>query len=60
MFEVADDLLSGTWQSGAAFTPQSLTDNHDGTERVTAAACGLARPRKYPAPSATITETATG
>jgi hypothetical protein len=35
LFEVADDLLSGTWQSGPAFTTQTVTDNHDGTETVT-------------------------
>jgi hypothetical protein len=35
MFEVADDLLSGTWQSGPAFTTLTVADNHDGTETVT-------------------------
>ena len=35
LFEVADGLLSGIWHSGPAFTTQSVTDNHDGTETVT-------------------------
>jgi hypothetical protein len=35
LFEVADDLLAGPWQSGAAFTTWTATDNHDGTETVT-------------------------
>jgi hypothetical protein len=35
MFEVADDLPSGTWQSGPAFTTLTVADNHDGTETVT-------------------------
>ncbi len=35
LFEVADDLVSGIWQSGPAFTTQNVTDNLDGTETVT-------------------------
>jgi hypothetical protein len=34
-FEIANDLLAGIWQSGSAFTIQSVTDNHDGSETVT-------------------------
>lgn len=34
LFEVADDLVSGIWQSGPAFTTQNVTDNLDGTETV--------------------------
>ena len=49
MFEVADDLLSGTWQSGPAFTTQSLTDNHDGTETVTVTDNATASPGDTPA-----------
>ena len=32
--EVANDLVSGVWQSGPAFTTQSVTNNQDGTETV--------------------------
>ena len=32
--EVADDLVPGLWQSGPAFTTQTVTDNQDGTETV--------------------------
>jgi hypothetical protein len=35
LFEVADDAVAGPWQSGPAFTTQTVTDNHDGTETVT-------------------------
>lgn len=34
LFEVADDLVSGIWQSGPAFTTQNVTDNLNGTETV--------------------------
>jgi hypothetical protein len=32
LFEVATDLVNGPWQSGPAFTSQSVTDNGNGTE----------------------------
>jgi hypothetical protein len=35
LFEVTDDLNSAQWQSGAAFTSQTIADNLDGTETVT-------------------------
>jgi len=35
LFEVADDVVAGPWQAGSAFTTQTVTDNHDGTETVT-------------------------
>jgi hypothetical protein len=34
LFEVADDLSSGIWNSGPAYTSQAITDNLDGTETV--------------------------
>jgi hypothetical protein len=34
LFEVATDLVNGPWQSGPAFTSQSITDNGNGTETV--------------------------
>ncbi len=34
LFEVADDVTSGIWYSGPAYTSQSVTDNLDGTETV--------------------------
>jgi hypothetical protein len=33
-FAVAEDVLAGPWQSGSAFTTETVTDNHDGTETV--------------------------
>lgn len=35
LFEVAEDVVSGPWQSGPAFTTVTASDNHDGTETVT-------------------------
>jgi hypothetical protein len=34
IYEVTDDLAAGTWQSGDAFTTETVTDNMDGTETV--------------------------
>ncbi len=34
MPQVAADLTSGIWNSGPAFTSQTVTDNGDGTETV--------------------------
>jgi len=34
LFEVSGDLASGVWNSGAAYTTQTVTDNFDGTETV--------------------------
>ena len=34
LFEVTSDLSSGTWNSGPAYTSQTVTDNLDGTETV--------------------------
>jgi hypothetical protein len=34
LFDVTADLASGPWQSGPAFTSQTVTDNQDGTETV--------------------------
>jgi hypothetical protein len=34
LFEVTNDLNSGQWESGPAFTSQTITDNLDGTETV--------------------------
>ncbi len=34
LFEVSDDLLSDTWQSGPAYVGQNATDNGNGTETV--------------------------
>lgn len=34
LFEVTDDLNSGQWELGPAFTSQTITDNLDGTETV--------------------------
>jgi hypothetical protein len=35
LFEVTNDLNSGQWELGPAFTSQTITDNLDGTETVT-------------------------
>ena len=35
LFEVAEDVVLGPWQSGPAFTTETVSDNHDGTETVT-------------------------
>jgi hypothetical protein len=35
VFQVTSDLVGGQWQSGPAFTSQSIVDNGDGTETVT-------------------------
>ena len=35
LFEVAEDVAFGPWQSGPAFTTETVSDNHDGTETVT-------------------------
>jgi hypothetical protein len=35
IYEVTDDLTSGVWSSGPAFTTQNVTDNLNGTETVT-------------------------
>jgi hypothetical protein len=34
LFEVANDLVSGIWNSGPAYTTQTVTNNLDGTETV--------------------------
>ena len=34
LFEVADDLISGVWNSGPDYTTQTVTDNLDGSETV--------------------------
>jgi hypothetical protein len=35
LYEVADDLVSGIWNSGPTYTSQAVTNNGDGTETVT-------------------------
>jgi hypothetical protein len=35
LYEVTENLVSGPWQSGPAFTDESVVDNLDGTETVT-------------------------